>query len=128
MAKYRQSLYNTHKVKLTVTEIHIKDKKAREYAKAKFTKLTRYYPKIENIEARLVGQYLKDKNKDFICELKITIPGHDLEIKDSELTITAAIDKAEERAKRVLTKQKEKAITKKHHEGLAAKIRSKLPF
>lgn len=118
------------RVQLTITAIHlISPQKAKDYAREKITRLAKYDHKIEKIEVRLIGQKShRDKNTDFDCEIKIIVPGRDLEIKDTELTIEAAIDKAEERAKRLLVKNKEKHLSKKHKQGLVTKIRNKLPF
>ncbi len=117
-------------VHITISAIHLKNpQKAKDYAKSKFTKLTKYDQRIEKIEVRLIGALShRDKNTDFDCELKIVVPGHDLEIKDTQSSISAAIDKAEDRVKRLLVKNKEKHLSKKHKLGLISKIRQKLSF
>lgn len=117
-------------VNITITAIHLTNpQKAKDYAQEKISKLTRYHSKIEKIEVRLIEEKShRDKNTDFTCEIKIIIPGHDLEIRDTEQTILAAIDKAEDRAKRLLVKNKEKHKTKDHKKGIVGKLRERLPF
>jgi len=117
-------------VSITITTIHLENpKKAKDYAQEKISKLSRYNSKIEKIEVRLIGEKShRDKNTDFTCEVKIALPGHDLEIKDTEQTILAAIDKAEDRAKRLLVKNKEKHLARNHQRGIVGRIRKRLPF
>lgn len=117
-------------VSITITAIHLPNpKKAKDYAQEKISKLNRYHSKIEKIEVRLIGEKShRDKNTDFTCEIKIIVPGHDLEIKDTEQSILAAIDKAEDRAKRLLVKNKEKHLAKAHKKGLLGRLKKSLPF
>ncbi len=111
-------------VKLTITAIHIKTpQKAKDYAKIKVDKLAKYDSKIESIEVRLIeAQSHRNKDTDYKCEIKISLPGHDLEIKDIARSIEAAIDNAEEKAKRLLIKNKEKHISKEHKKGILNKL------
>lgn len=110
-------------MQLSITAIHLENpQKAKTYAKEKISKLNRYHPKIEKIEVRLIFKRHKQKKKEYDCEIKIAVPGHNLEITDSEQSIEAAIDKAEERAKRLLIKNKEKHISRDHKRGVLNKI------
>lgn len=115
---------------LTITALHLKNPtKAKEYAKEKIEKLYKFHSKIEKIEVRLVDEKNHGKpGTSFMCEITIMIPGHNLEIKDFESSIEAAIDKAEDRAKRILVKSKEKHLTRDHKSGIMSKLREKLPF
>lgn len=114
---------------LTITAIHLANpQKAKAYAEEKISKLTKYHPKVEKIEVRLINKRHKQKKNEYDCEIKIVVPGHDLEITDSELSIEAAIDKAEERAKRLLVKNKEKHLSRDHKRGVLAKLRERLSF
>ncbi len=114
-------------MKVTITAIHLTNpQKAKDYAKIKVEKLPKYNSQINNLEVRLIGsQSHRNKNTDYSCEIKITLPGHDLEVKDNASSIEAAIDKAEERAKRLLVKNKEKHISKEHKKGILNKLVSK---
>lgn len=117
-------------MQLKVTAKHISDtNRATDYAKEKISKLTKYHSKIEKIEVWLIGEKShRTKETDFECEIKIVIPGKDLEIKDSGQTIFSAIDKVEDRAKRLLVKHKEKHVSREHKQGIVSKIRKRFPF
>lgn len=116
-------------MQLTITAIHLTNpQKAKDYAEEKISKLAKYHPKIEKIEVRLINKRHKQKKNEYDCEIKIVVPGHDLEIMDSEQSIEAAIDKAEERAKRLLVKNKEKHLSRDHKQGIVSKLRKRLPF
>lgn len=114
-------------VKVTITAIHLtSSQKAKDYAKAKIGKLDKYNSKIKTVEIRLIGEKShRDKNTDYNCEIKISLPGHDLEIKDTERTIEAAIDKAEERAKRLLVKNKERHLPRQLNHSIVHKLLDK---
>lgn len=101
---------------ITISAIHLEKTKSLEaYTQEKAQKLIKFHPKIEKIEVRLIGEKAhRSKQSEFTCEIKFVIPGHDLEIKDTESSIQAAVDKAEERAKRILVKNKEKHFSRKH--------------
>ncbi len=95
---------------IIVSGIHFEDfEKAEDYAKAKVAKLSKYHSKIVKIEVRLFAEkdHLNPKH-DFACEIKIALPGSNLEIVDRERSIDKAIDRAAERMKRLLVKAKEK--------------------
>ncbi|KKR77929.1 MAG: Ribosome hibernation protein YhbH [Candidatus Curtissbacteria bacterium GW2011_GWA1_40_9] len=115
-------------MKLTVTTKRlINSKKAKDYAKEKISKLSKYNPKIEKIAVWLIGEKShRVKSTDFICEIKASVPGRDLEIKGTDQTIEAAIDKVEDRAKRLLVKNKERHLSKQHKQGIKTKIKRKL--
>lgn len=114
-------------VKVTITAIHLTNpQKAKDYAKIKADKLIKYDSRIVSIEVRLIeAQSHRNKNTDYNCEIKIALPGNDLEVRDVASTIEAAIDKAEDKAKRLLVKNKEKHISKEHKKGVLNKIASR---
>lgn len=113
-------------MKIQITEIHIRDTKAREYAQGKIEKLAKFHPNIERINVRLFGEKAhRNQNHDFTCEIAVAIRGHVLDIVDGERSIDKAIDLATDRMKRVLIKHKEKHITQKHREGFVAKLVSR---
>lgn len=111
-------------MKVTITAIHLPHpQKAKDYAKIKVDKLAKYDSKIESIEVRLMeAQSHRNKNTDYNCEIKISLPGNDLEVRDIASSIEAAIDKAEEKAKRLLVKNKEKHISREHKKGVLNKL------
>ena len=114
-------------VKIQITEIHLADPKAREYAQKKVEKLSKYHPKIERINVRLFGERAhRNKDHDFTCEIEAAIRGHVLEIVDGEKSIDKAIDMATDRMKRTLIKHKEKHITKKHKQGIVYKLLNRI--
>jgi len=114
-------------VLITISAIHLEKTKALEdYVREKVAKLIKFHPKIEKIEVRLIGETShRSKASEFTCEIKVVVPGHDLEIVDTESSIEAAVDKAEERAKRILVKDKEKHISRDHKSGIVTKIRNR---
>lgn len=109
---------------ITISALHLEKTQTLErYTREKAEKLIKFHPKIEKIEVRLIGRTgHRDKAQEFTCEIKIVVPGHDLEIVDTESSIEAAVDKAEERAKRLLVKDKEKHISRDHKSGILNKI------
>ena len=114
-------------MKIQITEIHLADLKAREYAAKKVEKLTKYHPKIERENVRLFGERAhRNQQHDFTCEIEVAIRGHVLEVVDGERSIDKAIDLAIDRMKRALIKHKEKHITKKHKEGLVYKLLNRI--
>ncbi len=101
---------------IIVSGIHFEDfEKSEDYAKEKVAKLSKFNSKILKIEVRLFEEqnHLNPKH-DFACEIKIALPGNDLEILDREKSIDKAIDKAVERMKRLLVKSKEKSKSRFH--------------
>ena len=108
----------------TITTIHLSNpQKAKEYAQEKISKLSKFDSHIEKIEVRLVSQKShRNKDTDFDCEIKIVVPGRDLEVKETQRTIEAAIDKAQETAKHLLVKNKEKHTSKNHNQGVVNKL------
>ena len=95
---------------IIISGIHFEDfPKAESYAKEKASKLSKFHPRIEKIEVRLFAEknHLNPKH-DSACEIRISLPGNDLEIVDRQRSIDKAIDKAVERMKRLLVKAKEK--------------------
>lgn len=111
-------------VLITISALHLEKTKSLEsYTKEKAQKLLKFHSKIEKIEVRLIGEKShRSKSQEFTCEIKIVIPGHDLEIRDTESSIEAAVDKAEERAKRILVKNKEKHLSLDHKKGIVNKL------
>lgn len=115
---------------IIVSGIHFEDfPKSEDYAKEKVARLTKYHQKILKIEVRLFAEadHLNPKH-DFACEIKIALPGRDLEIIDREKSIDKAIDKAAERMKRILVKNKEKPATKRHKLGILFKLKDRIGF
>lgn len=93
--------------------------KLENYAIKKVEKLSKFHSKIEIINVHLVSSKShREKTQDYVCELVISVPGKNLELVDTEESMEKAIDKAVERAKRLLVKHKEKSTSKKHKEGI----------
>lgn len=94
-----------------------------QYAIDKVQKLEKFHKNIEKITIDLFEEIAHaDKNTDYFCEIIVDIPGRNLEIKESDSRMDKAIDFAVERMKRLMVKEKEKRITKKHQEGVKSKI------
>lgn len=110
-------------MRIVVSSLHLKDyAKLEEYAKKKISKLAKYFPKILQADIRLIANKAhRGQEQDYSCEIKLVIPGKDLELTDTERAMDKAIDKAAERAKRLLIRAKEKKISLKHKEGILAK-------
>lgn len=110
-------------MKIQISEIHLKDSQAKDYAAGKVEKLAKFHPKIERINVRLFGEKAhRNQKHNFTCEIDVAIRGHVLEVVDGERSIDKAIDMATDRMKRTLVKHKEKHITKKHKEGIVNKV------
>lgn len=111
-------------MKITITGIHLNNQEnLREYARKKAEKLAKYDPKIKSINVRLSAQKSHGgKNHNYYCEIETDLPGRKLEIVDHEETMDKAIDKATERMKKSLTRNKEKDISKKHRKGILGKL------
>lgn len=114
-------------MKIVVSHLHLKDFTQPElYAREKIEKLAKYFPKILEIDVRLIAKIAhRGQEQDYTCEIIIKVPGRNLEIVDTERSIDKAIDKALERAKRLLVKTKEKKISKWHRLGILNKLRSR---
>lgn len=112
---------------ITISGLHLKSNpKIKEYAQTKIEKLGKYHPKIEKIAVRLILEVAhRGQDQDYICEIDVAIPGHNLEIKDSERSMDKAIDKASERMKNVLVRHKEKHLSREHKRGILNKTKSK---
>lgn len=117
-------------MKIVVSGIHLKENpQIEDYAAKKVKKLQKFHPKIGEIKVRLISKPAhRGKEKDYFCEITIHVPGKILEIIDSERAMDKAIDKALERAKRALTKHKEKIVDKKRWRAILGKLRSRLPW
>lgn len=115
---------------IVVSGIHLKENpQIEDYATKKVQKLGKFHPKIEKAYVRLIEKPAhRGKDQDYSCEITIHVPGHILEITDSERAMDKAIDKAIERMKRTLTKHKEKTIEKKRWQAIFLKLRSRLPW
>lgn len=109
---------------ITVSGIHIsKHPKLKKYAKEKVEKLEKFHKQIEKIEVRLILEKgHRGQENDYYCEIKISIPGHNLEIKDAERSFEKAVDKAVTRMKTTLIRHKEKHMSKEHKRGVINKI------
>lgn len=94
------------------------------YAIKKVGKLAKFHSKIEKIAVDLVSETShSDKNTDYFCEIIVDIPGKNLEIRQSNDSMDKAIDKAVERMKRLIVKDKEKHLSRIQKEGLRSKPR-----
>ncbi len=114
-------------MKIIISSQHLQNPQKLElYAKEKVEKLAKYFPKILEIDVKLIAKVAhRGQEQDYTCEIIIKVPGHNLEIVDSERSIDKAIDKAVERAKRLLVKTKEKKISRWHRLGILNKLRSR---
>lgn len=110
-------------MKIKIAFIHLKkNPKIKKYTFEKIEKLEKYYHKIEKIDVRLISEKAhRGQDNDYICELRIKIPGKVLEIIDTERAIDKAVDKAVERAKVTLTRAKEKELSKFHKASIKMK-------
>ncbi len=96
------------------------------YTEKKVVKLTKYHSKIEEIKVRLISEKShRNEDHNYFCEIEVVLPGHNLEVKDSELAMDKAIDKALERMKIALIRYKEKRLTKQHKQGLLGKFKNR---
>lgn len=112
-------------MKILISGVHLKKfPQLEKYALQKVQKLENYFPNIIKLEVRLIWEKAhRNDMHSSACEIIADIPGRNLEILERDLAMDKAIDKAVERMHRLLVKTKEKKISKKHKEGLAAKIR-----
>lgn len=108
---------------IIVSQEHIENfAEMEEYAIAKAGKLTKYHPKVEKISVRLISEKShRNQEHDYYCEIAVDIPGRNLEIVDVERSVDKAIDRAVERMKRLMVRDKEKKITRKHRGALKEK-------
>lgn len=113
---------------IIISGIHFEDfPKAEKYAKEKVSKLSKFHKKIEKIEVRLFAEKNhRSELHDYSCEIKLSIPGRDLELVDKERSIDKAIDIAVDRMKRTLIKYKEKQVSLEHKRGVISKIRERI--
>ncbi len=109
---------------ITVSGIHLtRHPKLKVYAKKKAEKLQKYHKQIEKIEVRLILEKgHRSRENDYYCEIKLTIPGHNLTVKDVERNFEKAVDKAVERMKTTLIRNKEKHLSREHKRGVLRKI------
>ena len=112
---------------IVISGIHLQQfPEMEEYARDKVAKLGKFHPKILEINVRLISKKShREKTDDYYCEIEVDIPGNNLEITDTEESMDKAIDKAVERMKRVLIKNKEKQITVQHRLGILTKLKSR---
>ena len=102
---------------------HVKEfPEIEDYAEKKLEKLLKFHPKIEKITANLISEDShRDKNKDYYCDLLIDLPGNNLELSEVDNSMDKAIDKAVERMKVILVKDKEKNLSEKHRGTIRGK-------
>ena len=114
-------------MKIIVSGSHLVDFPEMEgYATEKVARLSRYHHKIEKISVRLTAERAhRNEEHDFTCEIIVAVPGRDVEVVERDRFMDKAIDKALERMKRTLIKAKEKSVSKKHKEGILAKLLSR---
>ena len=112
---------------IVVSGLHLKNfPELEDYARKKVAKFAKFYPKILKVDVRLIAKEAhRDQDQDYTCEIQVTIPGNTLEINDNERSMDKAIDKAVERMQRLLTRTKEKKISKMHKIGILNKIKSR---
>lgn len=112
-------------VRIIVSGLHLKKfPELEEYAIKKIQKLEHYLPKIVKVDVRLIWE--KAHRNEFhsaACEIIADIPGRNLKILEQDKAMDKAIDKAVERMHRLMVKTKEKKISLKHREGVAAKAK-----
>ena len=108
---------------IIISGIHLKKfPELEDYTREKVERLQKYFPRIQEIQVRLFSEKAhRNQKHDFGCEIKVVIPGNDLEIFESELEMDTAIDKAVDTTRRALVKHKEKTVSKKHKGGLEQK-------
>ena len=113
---------------ISITGLHIEtDPKLKEYASTKAKKLLKYNTRITDLKVRLFGEKAhRSEDHDYYCEITVHVPGKILEIVDKERDVPKAIDKAVDQMKKALVRHREKAISKRHKEGLAAKLLRRL--
>ncbi|MEX2028092.1 MAG: ribosome-associated translation inhibitor RaiA [Candidatus Curtissbacteria bacterium] len=114
-------------MKIIVSGLHLKKfPELEEYAQKRVAKLSKYHPKIEMINVRLISKKShRGQENDYYCEIEVDIPKNNLVIVDTEREMDKAIDRAVERMKRQIVKIKNKEISKKHKEGLLTKYRNR---
>ncbi len=109
-------------MRIKIAEIHFKDPKIEDYAIKKVEKLAKFNNWVQSATIRLTSEKAhRGQENDFFCELEFDIAGKNFVVKDHERAIDMAIDKAAERAKRILVRHKEKIISKKHKAGIKIK-------
>ena len=113
---------------ISITGLHIQtDPKLKEYANQKAKKLIKYDARITDLKVRLFAEKAhRSEDHDYYFQITIHVPGKILEIVDKERDVTKAIDKAVDRMKKALVRHREKTISKRHKEGLAAKLLRRL--
>ena len=90
-------------IQITAKKIEIPSE-IRDYAKEKFSKLDKFNPNIQSIEA-----VIKAEERSVSCETIIRLDKHDpIVIEVEGETIQAAVDMAESKAERQLRKSKER--------------------
>ncbi len=110
--------------RIIVSGQHLKKyPKLEEYARKKVFKLFKFHSKIEKISVHFVLEKShRDKEDNYFCELTIDVPGRNIEIRDLEHSFEKAVDRAVERAKRILVKHKEKPQSKRIRKGVLTKL------
>ncbi|MBI3283015.1 ribosome-associated translation inhibitor RaiA [Candidatus Curtissbacteria bacterium] len=112
-------------MKILISGVHLaKFPELRAYATRKVERLENYFPNFVKVEVRLIWE--KAHRNDLhssACAIVADIPGTNLKILERDEAMDKAIDRAVERMHRLLVKTKEKKISKKHKEGLAAKAK-----
>jgi len=94
-------------MKLNIQSIHFDaDAKLLDFVQKKLDKLDTFYDKIVEGDVSLKLQNTDANNK--LVQVKLSIPGNDLIIKEEGATFEEATDKAYESLKRQLTKHKER--------------------
>ncbi len=90
-------------IQITAKKIEI-PQEIRDYAKEKFTKLEKFNPAVQSIEA-----VIKAEERSVVCELVIRVDKQESIVIEVEgETIQAAVDIAESKAERQLRKSKER--------------------
>lgn len=112
--------------KLDITGVHLEiSPDLFDYAKKKIGKLDTYLPRHSRESAHgevwLKHHKAKDKRR-FTCEVVMQLPQDSVMVKESALTIEAAIDVAENKLKTQLKKYKELHSSLRIHRGVISRL------
>jgi len=101
-------------MQVSVRGKHLKENRALEdYALEKASKLGRLAKDMTKVEIELLAEVSHlAKQDDFIVDITTHVTGHTFQVRDSEMDMYQAIDKAVRRMEEVLRRHKEKLIEK----------------
>lgn len=115
-------------MKIIISGLHLKKFPELEvYAAKRVQKLGRYFKNVLKLEVRLIWEKAhRNQLHSSACKIIADIPGRNLEIVERDESMDKAIDKAVERMKKLLTRTKEKKISKWHKIGILNKLLNRL--